>query len=75
MMYIEKWWGNYIGGTDDTFTLIDYLVDREFESDIPTEINVKNIFQDFQLNNTREIKDLRQTKDIYRIIEKDIFKI
>lgn len=74
MMYIERWWGEYIGGTDDTFTLIDYFVNREFELDIPTEINVKNIFQDFQLNNAREIKDLRQTKDIYFIREKGFFQ-
>jgi len=74
MMYIERWWGNYIGGTDDTCTLIDYFVDREFESDNPTEINVKNILQDFQLNNTLEIKDLRQTKGIYLIIEKEFFQ-
>lgn len=63
-----------MGGTDDTCILIDYLVEREFESDIPIEINVKNIFQDFQLNNAREIKDLRQTKDIYLIIEKEFFQ-
>ncbi|MGE7913709.1 imm68 putative immunity domain-containing protein [Lysinibacillus xylanilyticus] len=74
MMYIERWWGEYIGGTDDTCTLIDYFVNREFELDIPTEINVKNIFQDFQLNNAREIKDLRQTKDIYFIREKGFFQ-
>lgn len=74
MMYIERWWGEYIGGTDDTCTLIDYFVNREFELGIPTEINVKNIFQDFQLNNAREIKDLRQTKDIYFIREKGFFQ-
>ena len=22
-MYIEKYWGNYIGGTDDSLTLLD----------------------------------------------------
>lgn len=74
MMYIERWWGEYIGGTDDTCTLIAYFVNREFELDIPTEINVKNIFQDFQLNNAREIKDLRHTKDIYFIREKGFFQ-
>ncbi len=24
-MYIEKYWYNYIGGTDDSLTLVDYL--------------------------------------------------
>ncbi|MEK5487374.1 imm68 putative immunity domain-containing protein [Lysinibacillus sp. FSL M8-0355] len=67
MMYIERWWGEYIGGTDDTCTLIDYLANREFKMEIPAEINVKNMLQDFQLKNAWEIKDLRQTKDIYFI--------
>ncbi|WP_339262674.1 imm68 putative immunity domain-containing protein [Lysinibacillus sp. FSL K6-3209] len=65
MMYIQRWWGEYIGGTDDTCTLFDYLVNREFEIDIPVEVNVKNMLQDFQLTNAQEIKDFRQTKDIY----------
>ena len=25
-MYIEKYWGNYIGGTDDSLTLLDYFM-------------------------------------------------
>lgn len=25
-MYIEKYWGNYIGDTDDSLTLLDYLL-------------------------------------------------
>ena len=27
-MYIEKYWYNYIGGTDDSLTLINYLYDK-----------------------------------------------
>jgi len=28
-MYIEKYWGNYIGGTDDSLTLLDYVMDKQ----------------------------------------------
>ena len=28
-MYIEKYWGNYIGGTDDSLTPLDYLADKQ----------------------------------------------
>ena len=27
-MYIKKYWYNYIGGTDDSLTLVDYLYDK-----------------------------------------------
>ncbi|WP_431808030.1 imm68 putative immunity domain-containing protein [Lysinibacillus sphaericus] len=64
-MYIERWWGEYIGGTDDTCTLIDYLVNREFEIEIPVEIDVKNLLQDFQLTNVREIKDFRNEGHLF----------
>lgn len=28
-MYIEKYWGDYIGGTDDSLTLLDYLISKQ----------------------------------------------
>lgn len=40
-MYIEKYWRNYIGGTDDSLTLISYLVDKE-----KNEISLHEIFED-----------------------------
>ena len=24
-LYIKKWWGNYVGGCDDSFLLLDYF--------------------------------------------------
>ena len=27
-MYIKKYWYNYIGGTDDSLTLADYLYEK-----------------------------------------------
>lgn len=44
-MYIEKYWGNYIGGTDDSLTLLDYLIDKK-----KPEIFLSEIFADTGLN-------------------------
>lgn len=44
-MYIEKYWGNYIGGTDDSLTLLDYLIDKQKE-----EILLSEIFSDTGLD-------------------------
>ena len=44
-MYIEKYWGNYIGGTDDSLTLLDYFADRQ-----KTEISLSEIFADTGLD-------------------------
>ncbi len=45
-MYIEnKYWNNYIGDTDDSLTLIDYLADKGKE-----EISLSEIFSDTGLD-------------------------
>ncbi len=44
-MYIEKYWGNYIGGTDDSLTLLEYLADKQ-----KTEISLDEIFADTGLD-------------------------
>lgn len=45
-MYIaNKYWNNYIGDTDDSLTLIEYLAEKQKE-----EISVEEIFTDFGLN-------------------------
>ena len=44
-MYIEKYWGNYIGGTDDSLTLLEYLIDKR-----KTEISLSEIFADTGLD-------------------------
>lgn len=44
-MHIEKYWGNYIGGTDDSLTLLDYLIDKQKD-----EIPLSEIFADTGLN-------------------------
>lgn len=44
-MYIEKYWGNYIGGTDDSLTLLDYFIDKQ-----KTEFSLGEIFADTGLD-------------------------
>ncbi len=45
-MYIEeKYWNHYIGDTDDSLTLIDYLADKQKE-----EISLSEIFSDTGLD-------------------------
>lgn len=44
-MFIEKYWGNYIGGTDDSLTLLDYLIDKQ-----KSEIPLSEIFEDTGLD-------------------------
>ena len=44
-MYIEKYWDNYIGGSDDSMTLLDYLADKQKE-----EISFNEIFSDSGLD-------------------------
>lgn len=45
-MYIaDKYWENYIGATDDSLTLVEYLTEKQKE-----EISLKEIFSDFGLD-------------------------
>lgn len=44
-MYIEKYWENYIGGTDDSMTLLEYLANKQKE-----EISLGEIFSDTGLD-------------------------
>ena len=44
-MYIEKYWGNYIGGTDDSLNLLEYFMDKQ-----RTEVPLSEIFADLGLD-------------------------
>lgn len=52
-MYIEKYWGDYIGGSDDSLTLMEYLAHRSLE------LTLADIFTDIGL--AKLDGDLRQT--------------
>ena len=45
-MYIKKYWGNFIGGSDDSLNLVAFLVDQKKEeiplSEIFTKKDIKN---------------------------------
>lgn len=51
-MYIEKYWENYIGGTDDSLTLLEYLAGKE-----KTEISLSEIISDTGLDKLRSYQE------------------
>ena len=53
-MYISKYWGDFIGGSDDSLSLIEFLEDLNRE-----EITLKEIFTGIGLD--RQNMDFRQT--------------
>lgn len=40
-MYIKKYWGEYIGGSDDSLTLVAFLEDQKKEEIALSEIFAK----------------------------------
>ena len=55
-MYISKYWGDYIGGSDDSLSLVEFLEGLNKE-----EITLKEIFTGIGLD--RQNMDFRQTVD------------
>ena len=55
-MYIEKYWGNYIGGTDDSLNLVAFLEDQKKE-----EISLTEIFSKIGLD--KQNWDFHQTTE------------
>lgn len=47
-MSIEKYWGDYLGGTDDSLTLLDYLLDKQKNT-----LSLEEIFQDTGLKHLK----------------------
>ena len=63
-MYIEKYWGNYIGGTDDSLTLVEYLADKQ-----KTEISLSEIFADTGLDKLNG--DFRKTEPALAYVDSE----
>lgn len=61
-MHIEKYWGNYIGGTDDSLTLLEYLMAKQ-----KTEISLGEIFADTGLDKLNW--DFRKTEGLEYIAQ------
>ena len=53
-MYIEKYWRNYIGGTDDSLNLVAFLADQQQD-----EISLSEIFRKIGLD--KQNWNFRQT--------------
>ena len=60
-MYISKYWGDFIGGSDDSLSLVEFLEDLNKE-----EVTLKEIFTDIGLD--RQNMDFRQTVENLRFI-------
>lgn len=58
-MFIEKWWGVFFGGTDDTCTLMDY-----FNKDSTLEYTLAQIFRDFNLSMQAKPDGFRLTEAV-----------
>ena len=53
-MYIDKYWGNFIGGSDDSLNLVEFLVDQKND-----ELSLSEIFAKIGLD--KQNWDFRQT--------------
>ncbi len=58
-MYIDQWWGDYIGASGDTAVLLRY-----FEEDSAGEYPLTRIFTDFNLYELIQWGDFRETEDV-----------
>lgn len=58
-MYIDKWWNNLIGGTDDSLTLLDYI--RETAE---VEYTVGALLKDFKIE-SGELEFYRGSPSVY----------
>ena len=63
-MYIKKYWGNYIGGSDDSLNLVEFLVDQKKE-----EIPLGEIFAKIGLD--KQNWDFRQTVEYLEFTHSD----
>ena len=63
-MYIDKYWGNYIGGSDDSLNLVAFLEDQKKE-----EISLSDIFSGIGLD--RQNWDFRQTVEYLEFTHSD----
>lgn len=58
-MYIDKWWNDFIGGTDDSLTLLDYIRETK-EAEYP----VGALLKDFRIE-SGELEFYRGSPGVY----------
>ncbi len=60
-MYIEKYWGDYIGGSDDSMTLMEYLAAK------PLELTIGEIFSDIGFSGNAQTESLAVEIDGFEV--------
>jgi len=55
-LHISKWWGNYIGGCDDSLLLLDY-----FGTSSSNTLTLRQIFEDIHLDSVLESKEFESS--------------
>ena len=66
-MYIKKYWGNFIGGSDDSLNLVAFLEDQKKE-----EIPLSEIFAKIGLD--KQNWDFRQTVEYLEFTHSDAWR-
>lgn len=64
-LYINKWWGSYIGGCDDSLLLLDYFGQKD-----TGHFNLREVLEDIHLYSLLKSKDLGNG-DLYFEVSKD----
>ncbi|GHU19604.1 hypothetical protein FACS189475_07090 [Betaproteobacteria bacterium] len=59
-MYISNWWGEFIGGTDDTCTLLDY-----FKNSPLNEFSLEQILSDFNISGRMKSGDFKTSQSVF----------
>lgn len=60
-MYIEKYWGDYIGGSDDSMTLMEYLAAK------PLELTMGEVFSDIGFSGNALTESLAVEADGFEV--------
>ena len=64
-LFISKWWGNYIGGCDDSLLLLDYFGKSASET-----MTLRQIFEDIHLDCVLESGEI-ENADLYFELESE----
>jgi len=64
-LFISKWWGNYIGGCDDSLLLLDYFGKSASET-----LTLRQIFEDIHLDFVLESGEI-ENADLYFELESE----
>lgn len=63
-LYIKKWWGNYVGGCDDSFLLLDYFGNQKQSS-----LELSKILSNIHLNTLLKEDSVNEGDAYFKINE------